>query len=55
MTEPVSQLAEDSLRLLADPAQEVLLERRPTFSQLAAVPLLDIDSPTAAELSSAPY
>lgn len=34
---------EDTLRLLADPAQEVLVERRPQFSQLAPVPVLDTD------------
>lgn len=51
MTDPaeIGQLTEDTLRLLADPAQEVLLERRPAFSQLAAVPLLDLDTATAAE------
>lgn len=27
------------LRLLGDPSQEVLIERRPAFSQLAPVPL----------------
>ena len=45
------QLTEDTLRLLADPAQEVLLERRPAFSQLAAVPLLDLDTVPAHEQS----
>jgi hypothetical protein len=48
----IGRLTEDSLRLLADPAQEVLIERRPTFSQLAPVPLLEIDSFPAAELSA---
>lgn len=39
------------LRLLADPAQEVLMDRRPAFSQLAPVPLrhLDADSAIAGE------
>lgn len=49
----VDQPTEDSLRLLADPTQEILLERRPAFSQLAPVPLLDTDSAAAAELSFA--
>jgi hypothetical protein len=52
-TEPAAsgQLTKDTLRLLADPAQEVLLERPPAFSQLAPVPLPDLDSATAAGLS----
>ncbi len=29
----------EGLQLLADPSQEVLIERRPAFSQLAPVPL----------------
>ncbi len=51
MSEPaaVGELTRDSLRLLADPSQEVLIERRPAFSQLAAVPLLAADSFAAAE------
>lgn len=32
-------LPEDSYRLLADPSQEVLIERRPALRQLAPVPL----------------
>jgi hypothetical protein len=53
MGEPaaVGQLTGDSLRLLADPSQEVLLEQRPVFSQLAPVPLLNTDNFAAAELS----
>jgi hypothetical protein len=46
-----SRPAEDILRLLADPAHEVLLARRPAFSQVAAVPLLGVDSFVAAERS----
>ena len=53
MGEPAAagQLTGDSLRLLADPSQEVLIEQRPVFSQLAPVPLLDTDPSMAAELS----
>ncbi|HEV2885438.1 MAG TPA: hypothetical protein VGX49_00885 [Jatrophihabitans sp.] len=45
------ELLPDDLRLLADPSQEVLMDHRPAFSQLAAVPLpeLGIDSRVAAE------
>lgn len=43
----IEQLPED-LRLLADPAQEVLVERRPAFSQLAPVPLLQLDAASLA-------
>jgi hypothetical protein len=41
----------ESLRLLADPSQEVLIDRQPAFSQLAPVPLrhLGVDSVTAGE------
>lgn len=41
----------ENLRLLADPAQEVLIERRSAFSQLAPVPLcqLGIESLAAGE------
>lgn len=53
MTDPAvgGQLTEDHFRLLADPAQEVLMERRPAFSQLAAVPLLDLDPVLVSEPS----
>ena len=43
----IEQLPEN-LRLLADPAQEVLIERRPAFSQLAPVPLLRLDADSIA-------
>jgi len=45
MTEQAAagRLPEDSLRVLADPRQEVLIEDRPAFSQLAPVPVLDTD------------
>jgi hypothetical protein len=46
----VGKPAGESFRLLADPSEEVLLDRRPAFSQLAPVPLLDTDSFVAAEL-----
>ncbi|MDQ1744292.1 MAG: hypothetical protein QOE23_2631 [Pseudonocardiales bacterium] len=51
MTEPAAagDLTDDSLRLLADPSQEVLVERRPAFNQLAPVPLLDTGALPAAE------
>jgi hypothetical protein len=41
----------ENLWPLADPAQEVLIERRSAFSQLAPVPLcrLGIESPAAGE------
>lgn len=35
-------------RLLADPSQEVLVEDRPAFSQLAPVPLRQLGSDPAA-------
>ena len=46
----IEQLSEQ-LRLLADPAQEVLIAGRPAFSQLAPVPLrqLGTDTITAGE------
>jgi hypothetical protein len=49
-TDQLEQLPAD-LRLLADPSQEVLIDHRPAFSQLAAVPLSEqgIDSRVAAE------
>ncbi|MDQ1722689.1 MAG: hypothetical protein QOI26_2423 [Pseudonocardiales bacterium] len=41
----------EDLRLLADPSQEVLIDGRPAFSQLASVPLrhLGAESIVAAE------
>lgn len=36
------------LRQLADPSQEVLLERRPAFSQLAPVPLCQLGAESLA-------
>ena len=43
----IEQLPE-SLRLLADPSLEVLLDRRPAFSQLAPVPLRQLDAESSA-------
>lgn len=42
---PAAQWPEDFL-LLADPSQEVLIEERPRFSQLAPVPLKQVGTDT---------
>jgi hypothetical protein len=36
----------DNFWLLADPSQEVLIDRRPAFSQLAPVPLRQLGTDT---------